>query len=67
MRGAGAVATRPLPTVPALASSRAETVLPSATPSSIVAVVFGHRPAVMFKFAAGGGIEVYGQSWVVVS
>lgn len=46
MRGARAVATRPLPPVPTLANSRAETVLPSATASSIVAVVFGHRPEV---------------------
>lgn len=65
MRGAWAVATRPLPPVPTLANSRAETVLPSATPSSIMAVVFGHRPRVQ-RLTSQWEIKVYGHCCLVV-
>lgn len=65
MRGAWAVATRPLPTVPTLANSRTQTVLPGATPSSIMSIVFGHRLAV----CSLGRLEinVYGLRYVVRS
>lgn len=66
MRGAWAVATRPLPPVPTLANSRTETVLPSPTPTSIVAVVFGHRPAVRSMVSEWEKTE-YRQSCNVVS
>lgn len=63
MRGARAVTAGPLPPVPALADSRAETVLPSAAPPSIVAAVFGHRPRrCVQRSVSRREIQAHGQS-----